>query len=97
MAMFTIGGIRLAALRQLCLRMMHGGLFWAYARPAALCRVHRTAAEIVDFCQGKLANFKIPRYVEFVDSFPLTGSGKVQKFIQRKMAAEKSDNPSGVA
>jgi fatty-acyl-CoA synthase len=54
-----------------------------------------TAAEIVDFCQGKLANFKIPRYVEFVGSFPLTGSGKVQKFIQRKMAAEKSDNPSG--
>jgi fatty-acyl-CoA synthase len=56
-----------------------------------------TAAEIVDFCQGKLANFKIPRYVEFVDSFPLTGSGKVQKFIQRKMAAEKLANPSGVA
>jgi fatty-acyl-CoA synthase len=54
-----------------------------------------TAAEIVDFCQGKLANFKIPRHVEFVDSFPLTGSGKVQKFIQRKMATEKSDNPSG--
>jgi fatty-acyl-CoA synthase len=56
-----------------------------------------TAAEIVDFCQGKLANFKIPRYVEFVDSFPLTSSGKVQKFIQRKMAAEKSANPSSVA
>ena len=56
-----------------------------------------TAAEIVDFCQGKLANFKIPRYVEFVDSFPLTGSGKVQKFIQREMATEKFDNPSGVA
>jgi fatty-acyl-CoA synthase len=56
-----------------------------------------TAAEIVDFCQGKLANFKIPRYVEFVDSFPLTGSGKVQKFSQRKMATEKFDNPSGVA
>jgi fatty-acyl-CoA synthase len=56
-----------------------------------------TAAEIVDFCQGKLANFKIPRYVEIVDSFPLTSSGKVQKFIQRKMAAEKSANPSSVA
>lgn len=37
--------------------------------------------EIVkDFCRDKIARFKIPKYVLFVDEFPLTGSGKIQKF-----------------
>ncbi len=48
-----------------------------------------TAEEIIGFCKGKLANFKMPKYVEFVEAFPLTSTGKVQKFIQREMAAEK--------
>ena len=42
-----------------------------------------TAEEIAAFARGKIANFKVPKYVEIVDSFPLTGSGKVQKFKQR--------------
>jgi fatty-acyl-CoA synthase len=45
--------------------------------------------EIVAFARGKIANFKVPRYVEIVDRFPLTGSGKVQKFKQKAYAVEK--------
>ena len=33
-----------------------------------------------EFCRGKIARHKIPKYVFFVDSFPMTGSGKIQKF-----------------
>ena len=41
-------------------------------------------AEIRAFCQGRIAHYKIPRHVRFVDEFPLTVSGKVQKFILRE-------------
>ena len=40
--------------------------------------------EIRDFCEGKIAYFKIPEYIRFVDSFPMTVSGKVQKFRIRE-------------
>ena len=50
-----------------------------------------TAEEIAAFARGKIANFKVPKYVEIVESFPLTGSGKVQKFKQRAYAVEKLD------
>ncbi len=50
-----------------------------------------TTDEIAAFARGKIANFKVPKYVEIVDSFPLTGSGKVQKFKQRAYAVEKLD------
>ena len=50
-----------------------------------------TAEEIAAFARGRIANFKVPKYVEIVDSFPLTGSGKVQKFKQRAYAVEKLD------
>lgn len=36
--------------------------------------------EIVDFCKGKLSHFKIPKFINFVEEFPRTASGKVQKF-----------------
>ncbi len=42
--------------------------------------------EIVDYCTGKIANFKVPRYVEIVDEFPMTQSGKIQKFRLREIA-----------
>jgi len=45
--------------------------------------------EIVAFARGKIANFKVPKYVEIVERFPLTGSGKVQKFKQKAYAVEK--------
>ncbi|HKZ09060.1 MAG TPA: AMP-binding protein [Methylomirabilota bacterium] len=47
------------------------------------------AEEIIAFARDKIANFKVPRYVEIVDQFPLTGSGKVQKFKQKAYAVEK--------
>lgn len=37
-----------------------------------------------EFCQGEIAHFKIPRYVKFVDAFPMTVTGKVQKFVMRE-------------
>jgi fatty-acyl-CoA synthase len=45
--------------------------------------------DIVAFARGRIANFKVPKYVEIVDRFPLTGSGKVQKFKQKAYAVEK--------
>ena len=41
------------------------------------------AADIRAFCEGKIARFKIPRYVRVVDAFPLTVTGKVQKYKMR--------------
>lgn len=43
-----------------------------------------TTAEIQGFCKGQIAHYKIPRYIKFVDSFPMTITGKVQKFIMRE-------------
>ncbi|MFA7583709.1 MAG: AMP-binding protein, partial [Proteiniphilum sp.] len=47
-----------------------------------------TTEDVRDYCKGHIAKYKIPRYVFFVDSFPLTGSGKIQKFRLREMALE---------
>jgi fatty-acyl-CoA synthase len=44
-----------------------------------------TPEEICQFCKDRIARFKIPRHVRFVDSFPMTASGKVQKFKLREM------------
>ena len=43
-----------------------------------------TEEEIREFCRGQIAHYKVPRYVRFVDSFPLTISGKVQKYLIRE-------------
>ena len=45
-------------------------------------------ADIRSFCKGKIAHFKIPRYIRFVDDFPMTVTGKVQKYIMRERMAE---------
>jgi fatty-acyl-CoA synthase len=45
--------------------------------------------DVRGFCKGKIAHFKIPRYVTFVDSFPMTVTGKVQKFKMREQAIEE--------
>jgi fatty-acyl-CoA synthase len=45
--------------------------------------------DIRAFCKGKIAHFKIPRYIKFVDGFPTTATGKVQKYLLReRIAAE---------
>jgi fatty-acyl-CoA synthase len=43
-----------------------------------------TAEEVRAFCQGQIAHYKIPRYVKFVDAFPMTVTGKIQKFVMRE-------------
>ncbi len=40
--------------------------------------------DIYQFCKGKIASYKIPKYIKFVTEYPLTVSGKVQKFILRE-------------
>lgn len=47
-----------------------------------------TREDVRDFCKGHIARYKIPRYVFFIDQFPMTGSGKIQKFRLREMALE---------
>jgi fatty-acyl-CoA synthase len=44
--------------------------------------------DIIDFCRGQIARFKIPKYIFFVDEFPMTASGKIQKYKLREMALE---------
>lgn len=55
-------------------------LAWIRLKPGETA----TAEEIRALCEGKIAYFKIPEHIRFVDSFPMTASGKVQKFRIRK-------------
>lgn len=45
--------------------------------------------EVRDFCKDRIANYKIPKYVKFVDGYPMTASGKIQKFKLREMAIKE--------
>ncbi|KZM54099.1 MAG: AMP-binding protein [Bacillaceae bacterium] len=47
-----------------------------------------TAEEVQEFCRGKISRHKIPRYIEFTDSYPMTASGKIQKFKLREQAKQ---------
>ena len=53
-----------------------------------------TPEEFTDYCTGKIARHKIPRYWEFVDSYPMTASGKIQKFKMKEAFAKKYQNES---
>jgi fatty-acyl-CoA synthase len=46
------------------------------------------AEDVIDYCRGKISRYKIPKYVTFVDAYPMTASGKIQKYKLRDMAAE---------
>ena len=48
-----------------------------------------SAEEFVEFCKGKIARHKIPKYWEFVDSYPMTASGKIQKFKMKEIFEKK--------
>ncbi len=48
--------------------------------------------EFAEFCKGKIARHKIPKYWEFVDSYPMTASGKIQKYKMKEIFAEKYKN-----
>lgn len=60
-----------------------------------------TEDEVRDYCEGKIAHYKIPRYIQFVDEYPMTASGKIQKFKLREQALElfgqSNANQSGTA
>jgi fatty-acyl-CoA synthase len=58
---------------------------WVKLRPGA----NVDEAALRGFCQGKIAHFKVPRYVKFVDEFPMTVTGKVQKFIMREQSIDE--------
>ena len=45
-----------------------------------------TVEEIREYCRGQIAHYKIPRYILFVDSFPMTVTGKIQKFLMREQS-----------
>jgi fatty-acyl-CoA synthase len=47
-----------------------------------------TEEEVRDFCRGKIARHKIPKYIFFVNEFPMTGSGKIQKFKLKDLSLE---------
>jgi fatty-acyl-CoA synthase len=51
-----------------------------------------TSAEIKEFCQGKISKHKIPRFIEFTNSYPMTASGKIQKFRLREQALDVIKN-----
>ena len=48
-----------------------------------------TAEDIKEFCRGTIAHYKVPRYVKFTDSFPMTITGKIQKFKMRQQSIEE--------
>ncbi|HCI82838.1 MAG TPA: AMP-binding protein, partial [Ktedonobacter sp.] len=48
-----------------------------------------TPEEIREFCQGQIAHYKIPRYIKFVDAFPMTVTGKIQKFQMRQQSTDE--------
>ncbi|MEA1890717.1 MAG: AMP-binding protein [Pseudomonadota bacterium] len=50
--------------------------------------------EIRDYCKDKLAHYKIPKYIWFVDEFPMTVTGKLQKFRMREIAVERQKQQS---
>ena len=58
---------------------------WIIVRPGA---EPLTAEQVREFCQGRLAHFKIPRYVHIVDRFPMTVTGKIRKVEMRERAME---------
>jgi fatty-acyl-CoA synthase len=45
---------------------------------------HAAPEDIQEFCKGQIAHYKIPRYIKFVDVFPMTVTGKIQKFLMRE-------------
>ena len=58
---------------------------WVMLRPGESA----DAEEIREFCRGKIAHFKVPRYVKVAEEFPMTVTGKIQKFRMREMAVEE--------
>ncbi|TMF04191.1 MAG: AMP-binding protein, partial [Chloroflexi bacterium] len=66
-------------------RMGEELMAWVVVREGGLL----SEEELKDFCKDRIAHFKVPRYVKFVDEYPMTVTGKVQKFLMRQMAIDE--------
>ncbi|HWR04462.1 MAG TPA: AMP-binding protein [Humidesulfovibrio sp.] len=49
---------------------------------------HLEPEDVKDYCRGQIARYKIPKYIAFVDAYPMTASGKIQKYKLRELAGE---------
>jgi fatty-acyl-CoA synthase len=58
---------------------------WIILRPGA----QLDEAAVREFCRGQIAHYKVPRYIRFVDAFPMTVTGKIQKFKMREMMKDE--------
>lgn len=58
---------------------------WIKIKPGS----NLTEDAIKEYCKGKIAHYKIPRYVKITDSFPMTVTGKIQKYIMRQQSVEE--------
>jgi fatty-acyl-CoA synthase len=58
---------------------------WIQLKPGESCELK----EIIEFCDGQIAHYKVPAYIEIVTEFPMTVTGKIQKFVMRNKMAEK--------
>jgi fatty-acyl-CoA synthase len=61
---------------------------WIRLRPGLKPQIDATEEEIRNFCQGQIAYYKIPEHIRFVDEFPATLSGKIQKYKMREFEIE---------
>lgn len=52
-----------------------------------------TVDDILAFCRGEIAHYKVPRYIEIVEAFPMTVTGKIQKFVLRSEMSRKLGLP----
>jgi fatty-acyl-CoA synthase len=59
------------------------GAFIILKRGVSLCE-----EDVKDYCRGKIAWYKIPKYIAFVQSYPMTASGKIQKYRLREMSRD---------
>ena len=54
-----------------------------------------SADDVKDYCRDKITHFKIPRYIDFVDEYPMTVTGKIQKFVMRDTMTERLQRETG--
>jgi fatty-acyl-CoA synthase len=58
---------------------------WVKLREGESC----TEEEVKEFCKGQIAHYKIPRYIKFVEAFPMTVTGKIQKYLMRQQSVQE--------
>ena len=68
-----------------CGRSCEEASAWIRLKPGA----RLTEDDVKAFCRGRIAHYKVPRYIAFVEEYPTTVTGKVQKFKLREMGIER--------